>query len=118
MPAAPLLRENEMFASRQRLPNRRASTNFKVEVGGLHYVVTYSRFDSGQVGEVFISNHQINSAADVNARDAAIVCSIALQFGAGLEVIRKAIRRRTSPVTRRSKVRIQAAGATTSATTG
>ena len=32
-----------------------------------------------------------NSTADVNARDAAIACSLALQFGADVETIRKAL---------------------------
>jgi hypothetical protein len=76
---------------RNRLPNRRASTTFELEVGGLHYVATVSRFADGRPAEIFLSNHKINSGADVNARDAAIVCSIALQYGADVETIRKAL---------------------------
>jgi hypothetical protein len=38
-----------------------------------------------------MSNHKSNSAADTNARDSAIVCSIALQYGADLETIRRAL---------------------------
>ena len=41
----------------------------------------------------FLSNHKSNSAADANARDAAIVCSIALQCGADIETIRRALSR-------------------------
>jgi hypothetical protein len=80
-----------MTAARQRLPNRRASETFSLECAGLRYTATVSRFDDGRVAEVFLSNHKTNSSADVNARDAAIATSIALQFGADLETIRKAL---------------------------
>jgi hypothetical protein len=78
---------------RNRLANRRASTTFELEVGGLHYVVTASRFNDGQLAEIFIGNHKSNSGADVNARDCGVVCSIALQFGADVETIRRALSR-------------------------
>ena len=76
---------------RNKLPNRRASESFKFEVSGLTYVATYSRFGDGRVGEIFVSNHKSGSGADCNARDAAIACSLALQFGADLETLRKAL---------------------------
>jgi hypothetical protein len=38
-----------------------------------------------------LNNHKSNSASDTNARDAAIVFSIAVQHGAGPEVIRRAL---------------------------
>jgi ribonucleoside-diphosphate reductase alpha chain len=78
---------------RKRLRNRRASSTFEVEVGGLHYVATVSRFDDGRLAEVFIGNHKSNSGADVNARDCGIVCSIALQFGADVATIQRALSR-------------------------
>jgi hypothetical protein len=43
------------------------------------------------LGEFFLTNHKAGSAADTAARDAAIACSIALQFGANAETIRKAL---------------------------
>jgi hypothetical protein len=73
------------------LPNRRAAESFALEVSGLNYVCTVGRYADGKIGEVFLSNHKTNSAADVNARDAAIVTSIALQFGADIETIRRAL---------------------------
>jgi hypothetical protein len=78
-------------AARQRLPNRRASESFGLECNGLKYVATISRFDDGRIAEIFLSNHKNGSDADVAARDSAIVCSIALQFGADVETIRKAL---------------------------
>jgi len=77
--------------ARTPLPNRRPATTFNFSVGGLAYVATIGRFPDGRVAEVFLSNPKINSAADVNARDSAVACSIALQFGADLETIRKAL---------------------------
>jgi|SRR6516162_9178720 ribonucleoside-diphosphate reductase alpha chain len=76
---------------RQRLPNRRASISFELEVAGLRYAATVSRFADGRIGEVFLNNHKSNSAADVAARDSAIVFSIAVQHGADPEVIRRAL---------------------------
>lgn len=79
------------MASRQRLPDRRASETFGFQCAGLQYVATISRFDDGRLGEIFISNHKSGSSADTAARDFAIACSIALQFGADPETIRKAL---------------------------
>lgn len=79
------------MTERQRLPNRRPAETFNFEVAGLHYTCTIGRFPDSSIGEVFLSNHKSNSTADVNARDAAIACSIALQFGADIETIRRAL---------------------------
>ena len=80
-----------MSATRQQLPNRRLSETFELEVAGLRYTATIGRFPDGRIGEIFLSNHKSNSAADTNARDSAIVCSIALQYGADPETIRRAL---------------------------
>jgi hypothetical protein len=79
------------MTARARLPNRRSAETFEIEVAGLHYTATVGRFPDGRIGEVFLNNHKSNSAADVNARDAAIAVSFALQHGADLEVIRRAL---------------------------
>jgi ribonucleoside-diphosphate reductase alpha chain len=78
---------------RTRLPNRRASLSFNLEVAGLHYIATISCFPNGRLGEIFIGNHKSGSGADVAARDAAIACSLALQHGADVETIRRALTR-------------------------
>ena len=75
---------------RQR-PSRRAAEHFTLEVHGLRYTATVGRFADGRVAEIFIQNHKSNSSADTAARDAAIACSFALQYGADLESIRKAL---------------------------
>jgi hypothetical protein len=45
------------------------------------------------VQEIFLQNHKAGSMAGVNAQDAAVVCSIALQYGVPLAVIRRALMR-------------------------
>jgi len=76
---------------RERLANRRVSETFPLESEGLPYTATFSCFEDGRLAEIFLSNHRAGSAADTAARDAAICCSIALQFGADVETIRKAL---------------------------
>jgi hypothetical protein len=82
---------NPAGAPRKRLPNRRLAETFTLEVGGLAYTCTVGRFPDGSIGELFLNNHKSNSAADTNARDAAITFSIAIQHGADPEVIRRAL---------------------------
>jgi ribonucleoside-diphosphate reductase alpha chain len=79
------------MTTRQRRPNRRRSETFALECAGPSYLATISRFDDGRIAEIFLSNNKSGSAADTAARDAAIACSIALQFGADLETIRRAL---------------------------
>jgi ribonucleoside-diphosphate reductase alpha chain len=79
--------------TRERLANRRRSETFGFECAGLQYTATVSWFDDGRLGEVFLSNHRADSHADACAKDAAILASIALQFGAPFDVLRKALLR-------------------------
>jgi hypothetical protein len=78
-------------AKRERLPNRRLSETFDFECAGLRYTCTVGRFRDGRIAEIFLGNHKTNSSADTNARDSAIVASLALQHGADIEVIRNAL---------------------------
>ena len=79
--------------TRLRLPDRRASIVFAFECNGLHYPASASWFDDGRLGEVFVGNHRADSHADACAKDAAILASVALQFGAPLDVLRRALLR-------------------------
>lgn len=76
---------------RRRLPNRRVSETFEIEVNGMPFTVTISRFSDGALAEIFITNHKNGSHADVSARDAAVTASIALQYGAPVDVLRGAL---------------------------
>jgi hypothetical protein len=82
-----------LTAERERLPNRRPSENFSFELHGIRYHATLGRYPDGRPGEIFNSSHKAGSAADVAARDAAIAISFALQFGASLEDIGRAMSR-------------------------
>jgi hypothetical protein len=83
--------EGTMKSSRNRLPNRRPAESFEVEIEGLRYTATVGRFPDDTIGELFLNNHKSNSSADTAARDSAIVLSIALQHGADLETIQRAL---------------------------
>jgi hypothetical protein len=50
-------------------------------------------FSDGRLAEIFISNNKCGSHSDAAARDAAMVCSLALQYGVPLELIRNALNR-------------------------
>jgi hypothetical protein len=76
---------------RTRLPNRRLAETFTFECGGLYYTCTLGRTSGGAIGELFLNTNKSNSAADTNARDAAITFSIAVQHGADPDVIRRAL---------------------------
>lgn len=79
--------------SRQRLQNRRSHWLYKFESGGQVYVGGIGRFDDGRIAEIFINGAKVGSTAEANAQDAAIVTSLALQFGCPLETIRHALAR-------------------------
>src|SRR5262245_33449013 len=78
---------------RERLANRRASSTFELEVGGLRFTASVSRFTDGRVAEIFLQNHKPGSQSDSNARDSAVAASLALQFGCPLEVLQRAVLR-------------------------
>jgi hypothetical protein len=79
------------MSGRARLPNRRPSETFTFEVDGLRFTATVSRFADGHIGELFLNNHKAGNQSDTNARDAAIILSFALQYGADIEAIRRAL---------------------------
>jgi|SRR6516164_1048091 hypothetical protein len=81
------------MTARERLPNRRPAETFEFEVAGLKYTATVGRSPDGRILELFLGNHKSNSAADTNARDAAIAFSFAVQHNADPQAIRKALSR-------------------------
>jgi hypothetical protein len=76
--------------NRIRLPYRRQSETFDVEVGGLRYTATASQYEDGRIGELFLANSK-STAADTVARDSAIAFSFAVQHGADPHAIRLAL---------------------------
>jgi hypothetical protein len=82
-----------MSPARRRLPNRRTSVTFPFRCEPFEYIATISRFPDGALAEIFISNGKAGSGSDTAAKDAAVVCSIALQYGVPVDVIRRALLR-------------------------
>jgi len=80
-------------AERRRLPDRRASVSFNFTLDSFDYVATVSSFADGALAEIFLGNGKTGSGSDANAEDAAIIASIALQFGVPVDVIRRAVLR-------------------------
>src|SRR5262245_19115529 len=81
------------WAKRRKLPERRTSLTFNFQCNRLAYSATISRFENGDLAEIFINNSKVGSDSDSAAKDSAVVCSIALQHGVPLAVIRKALLR-------------------------
>jgi len=79
--------------ARERLPNRRSSETFAFDCDGHRCVATVSRFGDGRLAEIFISDSRAGSHLDHLARDAAILASIAFQYGAPVDVVRHAVQR-------------------------
>jgi len=81
------------MSARERLPNRRASLVFEIELHGLRFTASVSRFADGRPAEIFLQNHKPGSQADSNARDAAVAASLAMQHGCPLDVLQRAVLR-------------------------
>ena len=77
---------------RQTLPARREAETFDFLLGQILYTATVGKYQS-QIWEVFLNSAKAGSATDSAARDAAIAVSIALQHGADIETLRKAMTR-------------------------
>jgi hypothetical protein len=78
---------------RRRLPDRRGSETFAIEVSGLKFTVTASRYSDGALGEIFVTNCRAGSTAGILANDGAIAASLALQYGCPADVLLKALSR-------------------------
>lgn len=82
-----------MTALRNLLPSRRAAETFDIEHRGHKATVTVGRYDTGKIGEVFITTRHTGSDLESTARDAAVLISIALQHGVPVEVLAHAVTR-------------------------
>jgi hypothetical protein len=84
--------------SRRPLKNRRDGTTvtFRHDHGQstATYIVTWSEFPDSQPAEIFLNTSgKLGNGADIAVSDAAIMASIALQYGAPAEVLRQACKR-------------------------
>jgi hypothetical protein len=78
---------------RDRLPDRRPAISTSFERDGAHFEMTVGFYPNGRVGEVFVSADRANSLLDFLMSDAAILASLALQYGAPLDEIQHALKR-------------------------
>ena len=76
--------------NRRRLPNRRPGETIGFEFRGKAYSATFSLFPDGKVAELFIDAAKPSNDTADDARDAAVCCSLALQFGTPEAAIRAA----------------------------
>ena len=80
-------------AVRDRLPNRRPAISTSFERDGASFEMTAGYYPDGRAGEIFLNADRANSLLDFLMSDAAILASIALQYGAPLDEIRHALKR-------------------------
>jgi hypothetical protein len=80
-------------AVRDRLPNRRSAVSASFERDGARFEMTAGYFPDGRIGEIFLNADRANSLLDFLTSDAAILASLALQYGAPLDEIRHALKR-------------------------
>jgi hypothetical protein len=92
MPIADLPKEGDA-PQRDRLPNRRPAETFAFERDRSRYEMTVGYYPDGRPGEIFLNADRADSLLDVLTSDAAIIASIALQFGCPLDAIRHALKR-------------------------
>jgi hypothetical protein len=76
---------------RERPPHRRASTLFDFTSMDIRFTASVSRFEDGRIAELFLDNHKAGSAVGTLVRDLAIAFSFAVQHGADVEAIRRAV---------------------------
>lgn len=79
--------------ARRRLPTRRRAETTAFERGGTQCRMTIGYWADGSVGEIFLNAAHANSTLDVLMSDAAIIASIALQFGVPLDTLKHALKR-------------------------
>jgi hypothetical protein len=83
----------QIRSERCRLPNRYLSETFSFELYGLKFTASIARYAGGELAEIVVANHKSGSDADAAAKEAAAICSIALQYGVPVEIIRRALLR-------------------------
>jgi hypothetical protein len=79
--------------TRQTLPNRRCCETLEIEHAGHRFSLTFSSYHDGRIAEIFLNAHKSGSGIEAISRDAAIVASIALQFGAPVGTVHAALTR-------------------------
>jgi ribonucleoside-diphosphate reductase alpha chain len=80
------------MSARERLPDRRDCESIAFESMNMKFTASIGRYPDGRLAELFIDNGKTSSIG-VLARDLATTFSIAVQFGADVETIRRSLAR-------------------------
>ena len=83
-----------MTPERQRLPNRRDNRHATVELSGQQFNICIGLDpETGQPHELFLNGGKEGSQVDALFSDAAIIISIALQYGVPIQALAKSVGR-------------------------
>lgn len=77
--------------ARKRFPHRRPGHAFDFDYGGLNFHCVVNCFGDGQPGEIFLDAGKVGTSAYVISDEAAVLFSLARQYGAPLQVIKDAL---------------------------
>ncbi len=80
---------------REVLPTRRSSESLTFSHDGIGYTASFSRFENGELAEVFLTASKSGTAVSIVAQDLAVVASLALQHGCPISILRHALQRLT-----------------------
>ena len=78
---------------RNLLPTRRFAISTEFERDGARFAMTAGFYPNMRPGEIFLTADRANSLLDFLMSDAAILASLAMQFGCPLDTLRHAIKR-------------------------
>ncbi len=78
---------------RRKLPNRRSRTPISFTLDGHKFHAGGGHYPSGELGEIFLAAGKSGTLLQAICSDAAIAASVALQYGAPIEVLRDAFLR-------------------------
>jgi hypothetical protein len=76
--------------SRTNLPNRRSCETFEFTLSSLHYVASVGFNAAGKPYELFLTAGRAGTHLAIATQEAAILTSLALQYGCPLETLRNA----------------------------
>jgi hypothetical protein len=79
--------------TRQTLSHRREREGFDFVHAGVRYTACVGRFPDGRPAELFLSTTKAGTDVDAIARDAALLFSLAVQYGCPVDTIKAALSR-------------------------
>ena len=79
--------------TRRPLPQRRAHELLPVKFRGQSFTIGFGRYEDGSLAEVFIDSPKLASDLHNDARDIAVLISIAVQHGTPVAAMRAALTR-------------------------